>query len=1137
MKKPLPIVRVTRTLMKITFLQLLLAGIVSGLSFASPPVTLGQGILDKNVSVSMQNKTLRQVLSGIEKSADVIFSFNPKTIPVSQRMSVAFHDVRLQTVLDDLFNPLKIGYEVSGNYIILSKQDQASASDIINSSGLFKSSLPVTVTGSVTDENLQTLPGVNVLEKGTTNGTTTDVDGRFSLTVLGAESILVFSFIGYVTQEIPVGNRTSFDINLAADVQSLDEVVVIGYGTQKRVNVTGSISTLDMKQLENAPLTNATQALQGVQGVYVNQAGGQPGRDIATIRIRGQGTLNDNNALVLVNGIEYPLADLNPNDIESISVLKDAASAAIYGSRAANGVILVTTKKGTQDKFTVNYNGYAGAQIVNYLPDVVKDPVLFMELRNKAMINGGRLIVDYSDELIEEYRAGMATDPYTYPNNDWFDIMFDPGPIQEHNLRFSGGAESVTYALSLGYLDQEGVMMGSGSNRYSLGFNATAQAAKRLKIGSNISVNYRNIDEPVAGVQNLMGSILKAQAFHPTYLEDGRYANTFVRSTGHNIFRHPIVLATEGENHTTQQRYLLNLFAEYTLPFDITYKVNLGINKADEVNTTFVPDIYLYQNKTLDPTRVPFNGDAMAVAQTNRGTRKTMDGEMNTTVFNTLNWTHSFNETHNLTALAGMSMESFGNEIFWAQNEGYLGNDLYELNAGSSNPAVFSTSNKSKLNSYFGRLSYDFKEKYLFEANFRYDGSSRFARDKRWGLFPSFSAGWRLERESFLEKVSWLSELKLRGSWGQLGNERIGLFRYLNLMSLGRDYSFGSNVTSGAAVTAYNDPNITWETTTITNAGIDAGILENRVNVVFDVFKKRTTDILRAVNLPSQVGNLAGPIRNIGTVDNTGFELGVNYRNQINDFTYRVDASVTKIRNVVVDLNGQTIFNGSTIIKEGYPINSFNLIHATGIFQTQEEIDNSPFQTAATKPGYLKYQDTNEDGFITEDDRVINGGVIPEYTYQFNLNLGYKGFEVSAFFQGVQNINTYASLIAAQPFWFGTAVTKEWITDAWTPENPNARLPILTTYESSVNENFRNSDFWLRDASYLRMKNVQVSYTIPQSVTGRIGVRNLKFYVNGQNLLTFSKMKDFDPEKNINGVNFYEYPTVKTYTMGINATF
>lgn len=658
-----------------------------------------------------------------------------------------------------------------------------------------------------------------------------------------------------------------------------------------------------------------------------------------------------------------------------------------------------------------------------------------------------------------------------------------------------------------------------------------------MKIGTNINAIYRNINEPVAGVQNLMGSILKAQAFHPTYLKDGRYANTFVRSTGHNIFRHPIVLATEGENKTIQQRYLINVFGEYKLPFSINYKINIGLNKSDNQNTTFVPDIFIYQNKTDALTRVPFNGDAMAVSQQNRSTRKSYGGNINTTIFNTLDWAYSINKIHNISSLLGISSESFFDNTLWGQNEGYLGNDLFELNAGSSNPAVFSTSTRSQLNSYFGRVGYNFKEKYLFEANFRYDGSSRFAKANRWGLFPSFSAGWRLDRENFLVNVPWLSDLKLRGSWGKLGNERIGLFRYLNLINLGQDYSFGNNISSGAAVTAYNDPNITWETTTITNAGIDASFFDNRIGLEIDVFKKRTTDILRAVNLPSQVGNLAGPIRNIGTVDNTGFELGLNYQNNINGLTYQINASITRVINQVVDLKGQTIFNGRTIIKEGYPIDSYNLIRAIGIFQSQEEINSSPFQTRDTKPGYIKYQDTNGDNFITEDDRIISGGVIPEFTYQFSLNFGYKGFDLSAFFQGVQNINTYTSLIAAQPFWFGTAVTKEWITDAWTPDNPNARLPILTTYESSINENFRPSDFWLRDASYLRMKNLQIGYTIPNRLLSKLGVSNLKFYINGQNLLTFSKMKDFDPEKNINGINFYEYPTVKMYSAGLNVTF
>ena len=1124
-------------IMKMSLTQLVFA--ISFVSLCYSSVANAQDKLKTTISISLEDKSLKTILTKLEKEADVKFIYSSEVIQVERITSIKAKKQSLAVVLDAFLSPLNVSFRGIEDGIVLSLKDvdPNQATDVKRAKLDVIIAADQTIKGTITDEKGEKLPGVSIAIKGTSRGTTTNSNGEYSISVLDDKAVLVFSFVGYESQEVLVGNKTQVDISLKVDSKALEEVIVVGFGTQKRVNLTGAISTVDLKKFVNMPVTNSTQLLQGVQGVYVNQAGGQPGRDGATIRIRGQGTLNNNNPLVLVNGIEFPLSEVNPNDILSISVLKDAASAAIYGSRAANGVILVTTKSGSKEKFQMRYNVYKGFQQVNYLPDVIKDPVQFMELRNKAMINGGRLIVDYSQSLIDEYKNGMKTDPYTYPNNDWFDIMFKSAPIQEHNLQFSGGSENITYSLSLGYLDQEGVMMGSNSNRYSLAFNSTAQVSKRLKIGTNINAIYRNINEPVAGAQNLMGSILKAQAFYPTYLKDGRYANTFIRTTGHNIFRHPIVLAKEGQNLTTQQKYLINLFAEYELPFDITFKVNVGLNKSDDLNSIFVPDIYIYQNKTEAVTRVPFNGDAYSPPQQNRGTRKTFGGEMNITVFNTLNWSRSFKDIHNFNSLLGFSTESFSNNSFWAQNEGYLGNDLFELNAGSSNPAVFSTSTKSRLNSYFGRIGYNYKEKYLVEANFRYDGSSRFAKDRRWGFFPSFSAGWRLDREDFLSNISWLSELKLRASWGKLGNERIDLFRYLNLINLSQDYPFGTNISAGAAVTSYNDPNITWETSNIANFGVNTSFLENKIGLEIDVFKKSTFDILRAVNLPAQVGNLNGPIRNIGAVDNTGFELGLYYRNNVKGFNYQINGSVTRVINEVIDLKGQSIFGSNTIIKEGYPINSYNLIHAIGIFQSQQEIDSSPFQTKDTKPGYLKYQDTNGDGFITEADRVISSGVIPEFTYQFSLNLAYKGFEISAFFQGVQNIKTYASLIAAQPFWFGTSVTKEWTTDAWTPENKNARLPILTTYESSVNENYRSSDFWLKDASYLRMKNLQIGYNIPAKITSRYGITNLKFYLNGQNLLTFSEMKDFDPEKNINGVNFYEYPTVKMYTAGLNVTF
>lgn len=493
--------------------------------------------------------------------------------------------------------------------------------------------------------------GANVVVKGTTNGTITDIDGNFSLEVPD-NAILVVSYIGYTDRTVEVGNSSKVMVSLSEDTQKLDEVVVVGYGTQKKVNLTGAISSLDAETLENRPITNSTQALQGTQGVYVNQAGAQPGADGATIRIRGQGTLNDNNPLILVDGIEFPLEAVNPNDIESISVLKDAASSAIYGSRAANGVVLVKTKGGKKGKFTIDYNNYFGVQQATYLPDFVYDPIVFMEMRNQAQRNEGKLTVDYSDELIEEYRQGMKTDPIMYPQNNWLDIMYNNAFIMEHNMRFSGGDDKYTYSVSLGYGDQNGVLRGTDSNKYTLAVNTTAQVNSRLKIGANINAHYQIYNEPVAGVSNLVQMTYKAQAFHPTYTADGRYADTFVRTPGHNIYRHPLALADEGENKHKSLRMLANLSAEYKLPFDITYNLNVGLNKYDYLNSRFAPDVYEYQLKTNEEKRVVYDG------QNTRHAFKKDKNNLAVTIFNTLSWGKKFNDIHDVKVLAGYSYES-----------------------------------------------------------------------------------------------------------------------------------------------------------------------------------------------------------------------------------------------------------------------------------------------------------------------------------------------------------------------------------------------------------------------------------------------------------------------------------------------
>ncbi len=1078
------------------------------------------------VSLKKQNCSILEILKEIEQNSEFTFFFNDNKVNVSRKTSVNVENASLEEVMELLLNGTNYKYEIIDRQVLIKLKE---TNEIPTEN--FSQQRGKIITGCVKDDSGIPVIGANVVVKGTTNGTITDLDGNFSLEVPENASLVV-SYIGYTDKVLPVGNNTVLNISLTEDTQKLDEVIVVGYGTQKKVNLTGAISSVDAESLQNRPITNSTQALQGTQGVYVNQTGAQPGADGATIRIRGQGTLNNNDPLILVDGIEFPLEAVNPNDIESISVLKDAASSAIYGSRAANGVILVKTKSGKKGKFTVDYNNYFGVQQATYLPDFVYDPIVFMEMRNQAQRNEGKLVVDYSDELIEEYRQGMKTNPILYPQNNWLDIMYNNAFIMEHNVRFSGGDEKYTYSVSLGYGDQNGVLRGTDSNKYTLAVNTSAQINSRLKIGANINAHYKIYNEPVSGVSNVIQMTYKAQAFHPTYTEDGRYADTFIRTPGHNIYRHPLALADEGENKHKSLRMLANLSGEYKLPFDIVYNLNVGLNKYDYLQSLFAPDVYEYQLKTDEKRRVVYDG------QNTRHAYKKDKNNLSVTVFNTLSWGRKFNDAHDVKVLAGYSYEDENNTEFFAQNEGYLGNELHDLNAGSSNPDVGGTSNKSVLMSYFGRVNYGYKDRYLFEGNFRYDGSSRFAKGKRWGLFPSFSAGWRLSEEEFMKEIPWIYNLKLRASWGQLGNERIDLFRYVDLVDLTKTYSLNGTIQSGAAVTAYNDPNITWETTTMTNVGLDMNLFDGSFDFSLEWFDKRTSDILRKVTLPDQVGSLEGPIRNIGEVSNKGFELNLGYRNHIGDFKYEVTGNMTFIKNKIESLKGQTIIDGINILKEGEPIDSYYMLHAIGIFQSEEEIKNSPYQTAATRPGYLKFEDTNGDNKITEDDRQIRGGVIPKITYSFGLNLGYKNFGLNAFFQGVTDVYTYGDMIGATPLWFGCGLPQQWLTDAWTPERgTSATLPILTTYEGCLNENFRKNDFWLRNASYLRLKNLQLSYSVPVSALKSSLIKNLKVFVNAENLFTFSPMKEFDPEKKLKETNFYAYPSVRTYTAGVNVTF
>ncbi len=1109
------------------------------------------------VTLDIENATVRDIIDDIESATDFRFVYKTRDVDLQRKLSLRANQENINKVLATLFGSTNTKYKVRDTQIILTRNQKSVATiEVPDQSYVDKVPDQIQVSGQVIDQNGAPLTGANILEKGTTNGTQADFDGNFSLDLNDDNAVLVVSYIGFATKEVEVSGQTNLSVVLEESSAGLDEVVVVGFGTQKKLNLTGAVSSVQSEDLENRPITSASQALQGVQGVYINQVGGQPGNDAATIRVRGVGTLNDNNPLILVNGIEFSINDLNPNDIESITVLKDAASAAIYGSRAANGVVLVTTKKGSQ-KSEISYSTSVGVQEVISLPRVVKDPIRWMELYSQAQLNFGtnENALVFPQSLIDEYRAGMQTDPYTYPNNDWYDIMFDPAFIQEHNLRFTGGSDKTSFALSLGLLDQNGVLRSTDSKRYTANLNINSVMNERITIGGTFNVSYKDMNEPVGqlvlggtpqGIPEVMQMIFKAQSYHPAKLEDGNYGMNFFDIPGHRRFRNPLALTDEGGTDIRNIKLFLNTFAEVSLPFDIKYKINMGFTSDAQRYKIFTPQITLYDAKTKEPTQIQAGGNPYVTFQgQERGVDQQDVESQNWTIFNTLNWNRTFNDNTDLSILLGNSYEKFNRSFFMASNEGYLSNDLFELNAGSTNPIVSGTTTESSLISYFGRANYVLSNKYLLEANFRYDGSSRFAEGNKWGFFPSVSAGWRLNEENFLKDVEWLGQLKLRTSWGQLGNERIGLFRYLDLISPGQDYVFGGTINPGTAVLVDNDDEISWETTTITNFGLDATFFNGKLSSSLEYFDKTTEDVLRPVGIPSQVGALGGPIRNIGTIENKGVELSLGYRNIVGDFSYDVSGNLTYITNKVVNLNGEIILDDFSsdgrgpfnITQEGRPINQFYLYEADGLFQSQEEIDAHAFQGADTQPGYIRFKDLDNNGVIDLNDRKATGNTIPKYTYSFNIKLAYKNFSLNTFWQGVEDVQTYNKHVSGVPFWFGTSLPVGWANDSWTPDNRDASFPIITRYQDTQNTLFRDSDYWLLDASYLRLKNIQLTYDFKPEILSKIGMTKLSIFCNAQNLLTFTSLKDFDPETELLGNDFFNYPSTKIYTMGLNLSF
>ena len=976
------------------------------------------------------------------------------------------------------------------------------------------------VQGEIVDaQTHQTLPGVNVLIKGTTIGTASDSKGHYELNVSSSQDTLIFSYIGYREQEIPVGDKHTINVSLQQVSIQGQQLVVVGYGTEKKVNLTGSVSTISSSQIEKEPMISTSAALMGkAAGVTVLQNSNKPGSGSGTIYIHGIGTLGDSSPLVLIDGVQGSLDGVDPNDIASISILKDAASAAIYGSRAANGVILITTKKGSDSKFQVKYNGYIGFQSLASQPQFVNGGE-YMKYMNIARQNQGQDPL-YTQTDINNWYANYKTDPNHYPNTNWINTVYSkPGMQQQHHISVSGGNKTVNLFGALTYDDQNGNIPNYSYKRYNLLLNTHVEATSKLNFNFDISARRSRQVSPGGGDYRVVNEAFRIPDIYAAQYTNGDWGPGWGGSN-------PLAYAEATGLDHNDWTYLKGTFKANYEPLT---GLRVSLMYAPEYDNNFYHDftgqfqVYDYDSKALLYT-VP---DKNSLTE---GESRTLTNNLNVLV----NYQKDIGDNH-FKGLVGYELIDNRNDWFTGYRDSFILQNYPQMDAGGlDNQQSNGSAAGYGLQSYFGRIDYNYRSTYLFEANLRYDGSSRFAPGHKYGWFPSFSVGWRLSQMPFMHSISFISNLKLRASWGELGNQNIGNYPFASVINLNYHYIFGNTPVSAAAQTALANQGISWETTKTEGVGLDAGFFNDRLTATLDYYIRRTTGILLTLPIPMSIG-MSAPYQNAGGVKNTGWDLNLDYNNALGNVNYSIGFNISNVHNEVTDLKGTGPYiNGSSIIEVGHPINAIYGYKSEGLFQSQTEINNSASQTGQIAPGDIKYADLNGDGVIDAKDRTIIGDPFPHYSFGLNLSASYKNFDISAFIQGVGKKDILMSGDIAWAFYNGGNM-QVWQENYWTPKNPNAAYPRLTA--GTNGNNYQTSSFWVKNAAYARLRNLQIGYTLPNQWFGSTSIKRLRIYLLGQNLFTIDKMPPgWSPtEPNNSGGNYY--PVTALYSVGIDLTF
>ncbi len=1068
------------------------------------------------VSIRMNNVKLDKILNEIENQTDYLFIYNNQ-VDINKITSVKVKNEAVAQVLDKILSGTGINYELEGTHIILTTE---AIKD------LHAQQQAKTVTGTVTDVSGEPIIGANIRIKGTTTGTITDIDGNFSIEA-EPQSVIEVSYIGYLTQETVINNQKSIRFLLKEDTKTLDEVVVIGYGVQKKADLTGSVANINTEKLNTQSNANIGQALQGkIAGVDIVSQGGAPGSG-TRIMVRGIGTLNNASPLYIVDGMYMNSIDhINPNDIASIDVLKDASSAAIYGSRAANGVIIVTTKEGsnTEGKPIIDLSVNLGISTASKFLDMLD-------------AKGWAEVTTIARQAIGKPALDMATDLANKPDNDWQDIMFRPALMQNYNLSVKGGGKYSTYYTGLGYFNQDGIVKGTNYQRYNI---QSKNDYKRgiFSAGTNLIISFSH-DKPLHQELRggMIGTILQSVPTLEKYddTREGGYGGTYGDVV--NI-PHPLAIIDDNimDRYNENVKIFANLYAQIELFKGLKYKLNL------------TPDFSFERYKNY-LNKYDFGLATNSITQLTERQRR----RRNILVENLLTFDRTFGE-HKISALAGYTYQDSRFRHIQAYGEG-LPQGLEEIDAATTNRSNEGNSWRSVLTSILGRVFYSYQNKYLFTATIRRDGSSKFGKNNRYGYFPSFSLGWNVAEEKFMENVHWLDQLKLRGGYGVLGNQEIDNYQYSSTITTGINYPDGNGgLLQGAFPKNFANPDIKWEETAMTNVGIDFMAFNNRLSLTADYYVKNTKDILLTVPIPISSGGANDPIRNAGKIRNNGFEFNLGWMDQPNpDISYGINLIGSFNKNKVIAMGSESgsIKGGSTNqnittseTKAGYPIGGYWLISTAGYFNSQEEVDayakdGKKIQPAA-EPGDIKFVDANNDGVINDDDRVFQGSPFPDFTFALNGNMRYKNFDLSIGLQGVLGNKIYnATRQTLEDVTKGSNFLASCL-DYWTPENKNASHPRLTW--DDPNRNTRaESDRYLENGSYLRLRSVQLGYTFPQTWF-KGAIQHARVYINAENLFTITSYSGYSPDVNADNANYrgfdnFIYPTNRTFMLGLNVTF